>query len=141
MILAGIVLFISSSGIIDYRPSSQDAYPQNGADIVFTSSCIVLLTDTVACSRPDECLRICGSRSGCTNIAYPQLVLQLMPAGLRGMMLAVVMSALISSLTSIFNSSSTLFTMDIWRRFRKHASDIELMIVGRYIAYAETMRT
>ena len=48
-----------------------------------------------------------------------------------GLMLAVMMSALISSLTSIFNSSSTILTMDIWRRFRKHASEIELMIVGR----------
>ena len=46
-------------------------------------------------------------------------------------MLAVMMSALISSLTSIFNSSSTIFTMDIWRRIRKDASDAELMIVGR----------
>lgn len=48
-----------------------------------------------------------------------------------GLMLAVMMSALISSLTSIFNSSSTILTMDIWRRIRKHSSDVELMIVGR----------
>lgn len=49
-----------------------------------------------------------------------------------GLMLAVMMSALMSSLTSIFNSSSTIFTMDIWRRIRRNASDMELMIVGRY---------
>ena len=46
-------------------------------------------------------------------------------------MLAVMLSALMSSLTSIFNSSSTIFTMDIWIKLRKKASDIELMIVGR----------
>jgi uncharacterized sodium:solute symporter family permease YidK len=46
-------------------------------------------------------------------------------------MLVIMMSALISSLTSIFNSSSTLFTMDIYRRIRKNASEVELMIVGR----------
>lgn len=55
-----------------------------------------------------------------------------MPAGLRGLMLSVMMSALISSLTSIFNSTSTIFTIDIYKRIRTHANDVELMIVGRY---------
>ncbi|XP_025090101.1 sodium/glucose cotransporter 4-like [Pomacea canaliculata] len=91
----------------------------------------VLFPDKIACGDPDVCESICGSRSGCTNIAYPTLVLELMPDGLRGLMLAVMMSALVSSLTSIFNSSSTIFTMDIWRRIHKNASEVELMIVGR----------
>ncbi|KAL5015928.1 hypothetical protein ScPMuIL_005517 [Solemya velum] len=91
----------------------------------------ILYSDKIGCADPVECKKICGSENGCTNLAYPTLVLDLMPDGLRGLMLAVMMSALISSLTSIFNSSSTIFTMDIWRRIRKHASDIELMIVGR----------
>ena len=45
--------------------------------------------------------------------------------------MAVMLSAIMSSLTSIFNSSSTLFTMDLWRRIRKHATERELLIVGR----------
>ncbi|CAG5127310.1 unnamed protein product, partial [Candidula unifasciata] len=90
----------------------------------------VLYTDKVACADPAVCQGVCG-QSSCTNIAFPTLVLELMPAGLRGLMLAVMMSALISSLTSIFNSSSTIFTMDIWRRIRKNATEVELMIVGR----------
>ena len=52
-------------------------------------------------------------------------------AGLRGMMMAVMMAALMSDLTSIFNSAATLFTIDIWKRFRGNASTRELMIVGR----------
>lgn len=48
------------------------------------------------------------------------------------MMMAVMMAALMSDLTSIFNSASTLFTLDIWRRIRSRASTRELMIVGRY---------
>ena len=52
--------------------------------------------------------------------------------GLRGMMMAVMMAALMSDLTSIFNSASTLFTIDIWKRIRSRASTQELMIVGRY---------
>ncbi|XP_067938623.1 sodium/glucose cotransporter 4-like [Watersipora subatra] len=91
----------------------------------------LLYPELVACADPDTCKEICGNVAGCTNIAYPLLVVKLMPNGARGLMLAVMMSALMSSLTSIFNSSSTIFTMDIWRRIRKDASDMELMIVGR----------
>lgn len=47
-------------------------------------------------------------------------------------MIAVMMAALLSSLTSIFNSSSTLFTMDIWRQCRPGAGERELLLVGRY---------
>lgn len=46
-------------------------------------------------------------------------------------MIAVMMAALMSSLTSVFNSSSTLFVLDIWQRLRRQASEQELMIVGR----------
>ncbi|GFR75000.1 sodium/glucose cotransporter [Elysia marginata] len=90
----------------------------------------VLYPDDVACADPAICKEVCDQDS-CTNIAFPTLVLRLMPNGLRGLMLAVMMSALISSLTSIFNSSSTIFTMDIWRRIRTNATEVELMIVGR----------
>ncbi|GBM55505.1 Sodium/glucose cotransporter 1, partial [Araneus ventricosus] len=91
----------------------------------------ILFPNEVACSNPDACEEICGSRLGCTNIAYPKLVLTLMPAGARGLMISVMLAALMSSLTSIFNSSSTIFTMDIWRRIRKDASETELLIVGK----------
>ena len=87
--------------------------------------------DQVACVEPEECKAICGQTSGCTNIAYPLLVLELMPTGARGLMLAVMLAALLSSLTSVFNSSSTLFTMDIWSMIRPHAQEWEQMIVGR----------
>ncbi|KAJ8300750.1 hypothetical protein KUTeg_022269 [Tegillarca granosa] len=91
----------------------------------------VLFPDTVGCAEPDICEQVCNSRSGCSNIAYPTLVIKLMPPGARGLMLAVMMAALMSSLTSIFNSSSTIFALDIWTRIRKKASELEVMIVGR----------
>jgi uncharacterized sodium:solute symporter family permease YidK len=87
--------------------------------------------DLVGCADPEECFRICGTAAGCSNIAYPKLVIDLMPTGARGIMLAVMMAALMSSLTSIFNSSSVIFTMDIWRRIRPKSKDSELMVVGR----------
>ncbi|XP_041861172.1 sodium/glucose cotransporter 4 [Melanotaenia boesemani] len=90
-----------------------------------------LFPNEVGCVDPALCQSICGASVGCSNIAYPKLVVELMPVGLRGLMLAVILAALMSSLTSIFNSSSTLFTMDLYHRARPRASEKELMVVGR----------
>ncbi|KAH0631738.1 hypothetical protein JD844_019490 [Phrynosoma platyrhinos] len=91
----------------------------------------ILFPDLVACADPAICKEICGNPSGCSDIAYPKLVIELLPIGLRGLMMSVMIAALMSSLTSIFNSSSTIFTMDLWRHFRPLSSEWELMIVGR----------
>ncbi|GAA6086573.1 sodium/glucose cotransporter 5 [Tachysurus ichikawai] len=89
--------------------------------------------DSVGCVDPEECMKVCGAEVGCSNIAFPKLVIELMPSGLRGLMIAVIMAALMSSLTSIFNSSSTLFTMDIWKKYHRGASEKELLLVGRIV--------
>ncbi|XP_070844772.1 sodium/glucose cotransporter 1 isoform X3 [Chaetodon trifascialis] len=91
----------------------------------------ILYTNEVACVEPDKCLEYCGATVGCTNIAYPIMVVDLMPNGLRGLMLSVMLASLMSSLTSIFNSASTLFTMDIYTKVRRTATEKELMIAGR----------
>ncbi|XP_075384510.1 sodium/myo-inositol cotransporter 2 isoform X5 [Tenrec ecaudatus] len=91
----------------------------------------VLFPDQVACTNPEICQKVCSNPSGCSDIAYPKLVLELLPTGLRGLMMAVMVAALMSSLTSIFNSASIIFTMDIWNHIRPRASERELMIVGR----------
>lgn len=71
----------------------------------------ILFTDEVACVTEEKCQDVCGSAISCSNIAYPTLVLRLLPAGLRGMLMAVMLAALMSSLTSTFNSGATLFTL------------------------------
>uniref|UniRef100_A0A4W6C2W5 Sodium/glucose cotransporter 1 n=1 Tax=Lates calcarifer TaxID=8187 RepID=A0A4W6C2W5_LATCA len=91
----------------------------------------ILYPDVVACVDPEECQKYCEASVGCSNIAYPKLVVDLMPNGLRGLMLSVMLASLMSSLTSIFNSASTLFTMDIYTKIRRSASEKELMIAGR----------
>ncbi|XP_068380121.1 sodium/myo-inositol cotransporter 2 isoform X1 [Eschrichtius robustus] len=91
----------------------------------------VLFPDQVACADPEICQKVCSNPAGCSDIAYPKLVLELLPTGLRGLMMAVMVAALMSSLTSIFNSASTIFTMDLWNHLRPRASEKELMIVGR----------
>lgn len=42
---------------------------------------VLFLTDDVGCVVPSECLRACGAEIGCSNIAYPKLVMELMPIG------------------------------------------------------------
>ncbi|KAM4052049.1 sodium/glucose cotransporter 1 [Anomaloglossus baeobatrachus] len=91
----------------------------------------ILYTNEVLCVVPSKCKKYCDTEVGCTNIAYPKMVIELMPDGLRGLMLSVMLASLMSSLTSIFNSASTLFTMDIYTKIRKKASEKELMIAGR----------
>lgn len=91
----------------------------------------IMFVDDIACIGPEHCMAVCGSHAGCSNIAYPRLVMAVMPVGLRGLMMAVMIAALMSDLDSIFNSSSTIFTLDIYQTVRKKAPQRELLIVGR----------
>nr|XP_044631300.1 sodium/glucose cotransporter 1-like isoform X4 [Equus asinus] len=92
----------------------------------------ILYPDQVACVVPSECKKHCGTRTDCSPIAYPVLVVELLPDGVRGLMLSAISASLMSSLTSIFNSANTLFTMDIYTRIRPMATEKELMVTGRF---------
>ena len=63
--------------------------------------------------------------------AFPSLMMKVLPAGLRGLVAAGLMAALMSSLASVFNSCSTLFTVDIYKKIRPEASELQLVRVGR----------
>lgn len=63
--------------------------------------------------------------------ALPALVSHLMGPGLRGIFFAGLLAALMSSLSSIFNSCSTLITWDIYKKLRPQASERTLVLVGR----------
>jgi SSS family solute:Na+ symporter len=66
-----------------------------------------------------------------SNSAFPTLVVRLMPVGLQGIMVAAMLAALMSSLSAVFNSSSTIFTIDFYRKFRPQATERQLVNVGR----------
>ncbi len=68
--------------------------------------------------------------------AYPLLVMRLMPPGLKGLMIAALLAALMSSLSSVFNSCSTLITMDVYKKLRPQASESRLVSVGRWSTVA-----
>jgi SSS family solute:Na+ symporter len=63
--------------------------------------------------------------------AFPTMVITLIPIGLRGLVAGGLLAALMSSLASTFNSSATLFTMDIYKKRRPDASEKKLVRVGR----------
>ncbi|MEO8193702.1 MAG: sodium:solute symporter [Gemmatimonadales bacterium] len=70
-------------------------------------------------------------REGAADSAYPLLVTRLLPTGLKGLVLAGMLAALMSSLASAFNSCSTLLTWDVYRKWRPDASEAQLVSVGR----------
>ncbi len=70
-------------------------------------------------------------RAGQADSAYPILVTRLLPIGFKGLVLAGMLAALMSSLASAFNSVSTLLTWDVYRKWRPNASEARLVFVGR----------
>ena len=66
-----------------------------------------------------------------TNEALPTLVSALLPIGLRGLVVAGLLAALMSSLSSVFNSCSTLITLDVYKKLHPEASERQLVWIGR----------
>ena len=65
------------------------------------------------------------------DMSYPLLVMRLLPIGTVGLIIASFLAALMSSLSSVFNSCSTLITMDIYRKIKPGSSEKTLVLVGR----------
>jgi len=117
-----------------------------GAYLKLTPVFLFIVPGLVACAL---------ARSGRLELAtpdeaFPALVRTLLPAGLRGLVVAGLLAALMSSLSSLFNSCSTLFTVDVYRKLHPTASERTLVLVGRLatavvvvlgIAWIPIMRT
>ena len=65
------------------------------------------------------------------NKVFPTMVATLLPVGVRGIVAGGLLAALMSSLAAVFNGCSTLFTMDIYKKIKPHASERELVHMGR----------
>ena len=65
------------------------------------------------------------------DMVFPTMVASLLPVGLRGLVVGSLLSALMSSLASLFNSAATLFTVDIYEKLRPGRAERELVRVGR----------
>ena len=77
-----------------------------------------------------------GSIDGLLNIdgdqVFASMVIQLLPVGLRGLVVGGLLAALMSSLSSLFNSCATLFTVDIYEKLVAKKSENHLVRVGRF---------
>ncbi|MBN1895801.1 sodium:solute symporter [bacterium] len=65
------------------------------------------------------------------DMAFPTMVKALLPIGIRGLVVGGMLAALMSSLAAVFNSCSTLFTMDIYKKLRPKTDERQLIHVGR----------
>jgi SSS family solute:Na+ symporter len=68
--------------------------------------------------------------------ALPALIAALLPDGLRGLVVAGLLAALMSSLSSVFNSCATLITWDVYRKLRPNARERTLVLVGQLATVA-----
>ena len=71
------------------------------------------------------------ARANPYQVAFPLMVQHLLPAGLRGIVVAGLLSALMGSLAGVFNACSTLFTVDIYQKLRPQATQHDLVRTGR----------
>jgi SSS family solute:Na+ symporter len=65
------------------------------------------------------------------DLVFPTMVKELLPVGIRGLIVACLLAALMSSLASLFNSSASLFTVDIYEKLRPGQTPRHLLQVGR----------
>src|SRR5579863_3774026 len=65
------------------------------------------------------------------DFAYPTLVLNLLPVGLVGLVMAALLAAVMGAMSSVFNSASTLVTLDFYKKLRPEASEHQLVMFGR----------
>lgn len=77
-----------------------------------------------------------GADATVAQSAFPLMVVNLLPPFVRGIVVAGLISALMSSLSSVFNACSTLFTMDIYKKFKPSASQHHLVWIGRMAVLA-----
>lgn len=65
------------------------------------------------------------------DIAYPMLIVNLLPVGLVGLMIAALLAALMGAMSSVFNSASTMVTLDFYKKFQPNANEAQLVLFGR----------
>jgi solute:Na+ symporter, SSS family len=73
------------------------------------------------------------------DTVFPTLVQSLLPVGFRGLVVAGMIAALMSSLASLFNSVSTLFTVDVYQKLRPQSSPRHLVTIGRTTTVVMTL--
>lgn len=104
---------------------------------IFLAAALKLLIPFIIVFPGIMALQLYGDVISNADQAYPEMIARILPAGLRGVMLAALFGAVMSSIDSMLNSASTIFTMDFYKRYiGKEKSPAHLVTVGRAVTAA-----
>ena len=136
-VLAGmwipIVYYCGFNQFIVQRTLAAKSLKQGQLGIVFTAA-LWLLVPLAIVLPGIMAHQLYGDQLDTTDQAFPMLISNLIPEGIRGFLLAAITGAVISSLASMLNSASTIFTMDLYRRMlTPNASQRQLVWTGRVV--------
>ncbi len=117
---------------ITQRALAAKSLKQGQLGIIF-AACLKLLIPFIIIFPGIMAAQLYGDQlTDTSDTAYPLLIRNLIPIGLRGFIFAAISGAVISSLASMLNSASTIFTMDLYKRHWKNdVSPHSLVTVGR----------
>jgi SSS family solute:Na+ symporter len=92
---------------------------------------VLVLPGMIALARYPQLFTVTNGHVTNGDIAYPTLIVNLLPSGLVGLMIAALLAALMGSMSAVFNSASTMVTLDFYKRLRPQASESQLVNMGR----------
>src|SRR5579871_496102 len=92
---------------------------------------ILVLPGLIAYALYPQMFKVVGGQVTNGDIAYPMMIVNLLPAGLVGLMIAALLAALMGAMSSVFNSASTMVTLDFYKKFRPAATEKQLVTFGR----------
>jgi SSS family solute:Na+ symporter len=134
-ILAGmwipIVYYCGLNQFIVQRTLAAKSLKQGQLGVIFAAALWLLVPFAIVLPGI-MAKQLYGAELDTADQAYPMLIRNLIPAGVKGFMFAAIAGAVISSLASMLNSASTIFTMDLYHRHLKpEASQKNLVLIGR----------
>jgi uncharacterized sodium:solute symporter family permease YidK len=94
-----------------------------------TSGLAVGHFEWLACLMPEFQVEAGKVTNG--DIAHPTMIVNLLPVGLVGLMIAALLAALMGAMSAVFNSASTMVTLDFYQKIRPSATERELVNFGR----------
>jgi solute:Na+ symporter, SSS family len=97
---------------------------------------LLVLPGLIACALYPQLFTVVDGKVTNGDIAFPTLVINLLPVGLVGLVIAALLAALMGAMSSVFNSASTMVTLDFYKKYRPHATEKQLVNFGRIATVA-----
>jgi SSS family solute:Na+ symporter len=92
---------------------------------------LLVIPGVIAFALYPQLFNVVGGQVTNGDIAFPTIVVNLLPTGFVGLMIAALLAALMGAMSSVFNSASTMVTLDFYKKFRPDANEMQLVTFGR----------